>query len=47
MTRPCPWCKQPYDRFVPHDDVDTGSEPLPLDACESELGFWIHGEAVA
>lgn len=40
MALQCPWCKEPYDRFIPHDDADE----LPANACESELGFWIHSE---
>lgn len=35
---PCPWCGEPYDEFKRHDDVNE----LPANACESELGFWVH-----
>lgn len=44
MTLVCPWCKELYEEFVPHEDVDEGREPLPTNACESDLGFWVHGE---
>lgn len=43
--RRCPWCKDVYHHFVPHDRVPNGM--VPRNGCETGLGFWVHDEQLS